>query len=125
MAVKTFDDADVRSHAARALQIWQILIGAAYNRQILTYKILQGILGFDGPGVFAQPLGHIMYFCIQHKLPPLTALVVTEKTGQPGIGLKGRNLNAQRESIFDYEWFKVYPPTEAELSRAYKSKGKP
>ena len=38
----------------RALQIWQILISAAHNRQILTYGMLARMLGYEGAGVLAD-----------------------------------------------------------------------
>lgn len=103
----------------RALQIWQILISAARNRQILTYGILASMLGYGGAGVLAQPLGHIMYYCQQNELPPLTILVVNQDTGLPGEGLTGADLNADRESVFRYDWYSIIPPTPEELREAY------
>jgi putative restriction endonuclease len=103
----------------RALQIWQILISAAHNRQILTYGMLAGMLGYEGAGVLAQPLGHIMYYCQQNKLPPLTILVVNQDTGLPGEGLTGADLNADRESAFRYDWYSIIPPTPEEFREAY------
>ena len=31
----------------RALQIWQVLLCAAHNRQVLTYELLADIIGVD------------------------------------------------------------------------------
>ncbi len=110
---------DETSNPMRALQIWQILIGAARNRQILTYGILSDMLGYRGAGVLAQQLGHIMYYCQQNELPPLTILVVNQDTGLPGEGLTGADLNADRESVFRYDWYSIIPPTPEELREAY------
>ena len=96
----------------RALQIWQILISAARNRQLLTYGILASMLGYERAGVLAQPLGHIMYYCQQNELPPLTILVVNQDTGVPGEGLTGADLNADRESVFRYDWYSIIPPLQ-------------
>ena len=110
---------DEPNHPLRALQIWQILIGAAHNRQIITYGMLADILSYHGAGTLAQPLGHIMYYCQQNELPPLTILVVNQDTGLPGEGLTGAELNADRESVFRYDWYSLVPPTPDELREAY------
>ena len=114
--VRKFD----RSRPARALQVWQILIGASHNRQIITYKILAKLLGFRGEGVFAQILGHIAYFCKQNRLPPLTSLVVNERTGLPGVGIPIKNAPKLRESVFKYKWYSIVPPTVEQFREAYE-----
>ena len=70
----------------RALQIWQILISAAHNRQILTYQIVGEITGM-GSGTQSQTLDMIMRYCKRNNLPPLTSLVVQKSSGRPGEGL--------------------------------------
>ncbi len=115
---QTFDAKPSRPY--RALQIWQILISKAANRQVATYEELKKILGYKGAGVFAQTLGHIMYYCDQNGLPPLTALVVKKDKGVPGTGLTTpKDLNAQREEVFPYKWFRDIQPTPEELKQAY------
>jgi alkylated DNA nucleotide flippase Atl1 len=116
--MKLFNDNP--SHSTRALQIWQILIAKASNRQTLTYGQLAKILGFQGAGTLAPILGHIMYYCQQENLPPLTVIVVNQKTGLPGDGLTNADLNADREAVFQYDWFGVFPPTPEELDQAHK-----
>ena len=116
--VQKFDDK--RSRPYRALQVWQILISKAANRQIATYEELEEALGYKGAGVFAQTLGHIMYYCDQNDLPPLTALVVKKYKGIPGTGLTTpKDLDVQREEVFRYKWFRDIPPTPEELKNAY------
>lgn len=116
---KTFNDNP--THPKRALQIWQILISKAANRQTLTYGMLANLLGFQGAGTLAPILGHIMYYCQQNQLPPLTVIVVNQTTGLPGIGLTTVNdLHAERENVFNFEWFALYPPSPDELQEAYK-----
>jgi len=115
---KTFDQE--RTRPFRALQLWQILIAKAANRQVTTYGELERIVGYKGSGVFAQTLGHVMHYCQQNGLPPLTALVVKKKTGLPGHGLTTRkDLDAGREEVFSYEWFKLVPPAPTQLRDAY------
>ena len=108
------------THPTRALQIWQILIAKASNRQTLTYGMLAQLLGFKGAGVLAPILGHIMFYCQQNNLPPLTVIVVNQKTGLPGKGLTDADLNADRETVFNYDWFDLYPPSPEELASAYE-----
>jgi len=103
----------------RAAQIWLILISAAHNRQILTYGILADMLDYKGAGVLAATLGHIMFYCREEKLPPLTVLVVNQETGLPGEGLTETDLNADREQVFDFDWYDIVPPSAEQLAAAY------
>jgi alkylated DNA nucleotide flippase Atl1 len=112
------------SHPKRAQQVWQILVAKATNRQTVTYGQLADILGFGGAGVLSQTLGHIMHFCQQNGLPPLTVVVVNEGTGLPGEGLICDDLNADREKVFGHDWFGLVPPTPEELDAAYRA-GRP
>jgi putative restriction endonuclease len=118
LMIRRFDDYPTQEN--RALQIWQILVGKAANRQTLTYGQLADNLGFKGAGTLAHMLGHIMYFCQQNQLPPLTVLVVNQDTGLPGEGLTGAELNADREKVFRFRWYDLMPPTPEELADAYR-----
>lgn len=99
----------------RALQIWQILISAAHNRQILTYKIVGNYTGM-GAGTQAQTLGMIMRYCDRKRLPPLTSLIVKKKTGRPGSGLTTVvDLDKDREKVFRHNCFGRSPVTVADF----------
>jgi putative restriction endonuclease len=118
MALKYFSEEG--TNPLRAQQIYQILIGLAYNRQTTTYGQLTDMLGFAGAGVFAGMLGHIMNWRQQHGLPPLTILVVNQETGLPGAGLVTPvKLHKEREQVFNCDWFDLVPPTAAELAAAH------
>ena len=119
MTVRLFDDH--RTNANRALQIWLILISKTSNRQTLTYGDLADILGFEGAGTLQNMLGHIMMFCINNGLPPLTVIVVNQETGLPGGGLIEADLNADRERVYKYKWFGMFPPSPEELQAASHS----
>lgn len=106
---------------ARAQQIWQILLSAAHNRQVITYKILAKLIGYGGPGVLGDPLACIAYWCNDNKLPPLTSLVVNEKTGLPGKGIPIKKAPTYREKVYAFDWFKIVPPSREELRQAYES----
>lgn len=109
------------SRESRAVQIWQILIGKAHNRQTITYGQLANLLSFpDGAAVaMAQLLDPIMCFCIQNSLPSLTILVVNDKTGSPGKGLifEGAE-NSEREKVFKHNWFDIHVPSEEDFAEA-------
>jgi hypothetical protein len=108
------------TNASRALQIWLILIGAAHDRRTLTYGGLAKMLGFKGAGTLAHPLGHLMHYCRQNGLPPLTVLVVNQATGLPGEGLTETDLNADREAVFEFDWYALVPPAPEELGAVYR-----
>ncbi len=110
---------DESSQATRAHQLWLILIGAARNRQILTYGMLADIQGFGGATPVIQPLGHIMYWCAENKLPPLTVIVVNQKTGEPGGGLT-TGAWKDLDPVFQYPWYAIFPPSPEELATAYE-----
>ncbi len=68
---------------------------------------------------FAQLLHPIMCYCKQNQLPPLTILVVNEHTGSPGERLTTvENENADRERVFNHEWYNIYPPSEEDFAEA-------
>ena len=106
----------------RAQQVWQYLIGKAYNRQTIRYGDLAQRLGYEGPRPLNPILGHIMFFCQQNELPPLTILVVS-KDGTPGEGFTDTDPNdfhRRREDVFNYDWYGIVPPTIEELGKAWE-----
>jgi len=112
---------DVSHHPERAMQIYLVLIGLAYNRQTVTYGRLSiDQLKYGDGGILAAPLERIMKWCQRHSLPPLTALVVNEETGEPGEGLTtvaDRNWPLAFKRVFDFDWFSVMPPTLEDLAQ--------
>jgi hypothetical protein len=120
--VKTFNPHS--AHPARALQAWQILVGKAMNRQTITYEqISQLMYGKSAPGVLAAVLGHVAFYCNDHGLPALTAIVVNSVSGLPGAEIPVddlRKLNEEREEVYMRDWYDVFPPSETELAAAFK-----
>jgi hypothetical protein len=112
------------SQQARAVQAWQILVGAAMTRQTLTYKLL-GKMMFQrkAEGVLNKALGHIAFYCIDNELPPLTSIVVGSKRGKPGekIPIYRAKLDEDREKVYATDWYNIHPPTEQELHASYKN----
>jgi hypothetical protein len=99
-----------RRRPYRALQLWQILLAKSANRQVATDGELERLVGYKGARVFAQTLGHIMYYCQQKGLPPLTALVVKNKTGLPGH-LSGRLSSARATKSSGFPAWSLIEPT--------------
>jgi len=123
--MKTFNP--TAEHAARAVQAWQILAGRAMNRQTVTYEGLSKLMyGKEAAGVLAGILGHIAYYCGDNNMPPLTILVVEKATGRPGdqIPVDPARIDKERENVYQYDWYNVYPPSEADLAAAYKRHSK-
>ncbi len=76
-------------------------------------------IGYEkAAGVLANSLGHVAFYCKQNRLPPLTALVVNEKTGMPGEGIPIEKSLSKREKVFAFAWFDVIPPSPEELRNA-------
>ncbi|SRR6266849_587388 len=108
----------------RAVQAWQILISRAMNRQTITYEGLSLLMyKKKAQGVLDKILGHIAYYCQDNELPPLTAIVVGKRRGTPGedIPIDPTKFDSERERVYDYDWYDVYPPSEEELEQAFKA----
>jgi len=73
-------------HPERAVQAWQILVGAGMNRQTLTYQGLSLLMyRKDAAGVLDKILGHVAFYCIDNDLPPLTSIIVGKGSVIPPI----------------------------------------
>lgn len=107
------------SNPNRALQVWQILISKAHNRQTVTYINLANMIGYSDARPIPNILELIMRYCDQNRIPPLTALVVNKGTGIPGNGLTTlKNGDTDREEVFNYDWYSIIPPTPKEFENA-------
>lgn len=125
MKIKTFNPTS--NHPKRAIQAWQILTGAAMNRQTFTYESLS-ILMYQkkAPGVLDKILGHIAFYCIDNELPALTSIVVGKVRGTPGkdIPIEQNNIDAQRESVYIFDWYNIYPPKAEKLRKSFNKNTK-
>jgi hypothetical protein len=103
------------AHPVRATQAWQILVGAAMNRQTLTYADLgQKMYGRKAAGVLNKILDQIASYCNGNKLPGLTSIVVGGSRGTPGTGIplpNKRDPHEERERVYKENWFDIVPPS--------------
>lgn len=124
--LKQFNPSSI--HPDRALQAWQILLAAATNRQTFTYKGLSQLMyGRDAAGVLDKILGHIAFFCRDNNLPPLTSIVVGKGRGTPGadIPVDPKVMDREREKVYSYDWYNLYPPSPKQLADSFSRNSKP
>ena len=101
----------------RCLQIWQVPIASASNRQTVTYGEIIGALRWDVPAYgYGRRLDAIAAYCSKNQLPDLTVLMADLKTGSPGA-YKGDDLNRDREAVFATNWFALPPPTREDFAK--------
>ncbi len=99
----------------RALQIYQVLIAAAHNRQVLDYQIVGSMIGVPARGL-GPHLEHVLHFCKAGRLPCMTAIVVQKRFGDPGDGFPSlKDLHRERERVFAHKWFRMKPVSLADL----------
>ena len=104
----------------RAVQIWPLLTFAASLRMTLTYKRLGQLIGAlpISLGGWLEP---IQSYCLVHRLPPLTVLVVSDVDGMPGSGfiaVDPASVPTAQTAVFKHDWTTVPPPKTDELAHA-------
>jgi hypothetical protein len=105
---------NVYEHASR---IWPVLALAARNRQVLTYEIIEQLIGIPRFGL-AGKLDPIQAYCLANGLPALTVLVVGKDSGVPDSGFfAAENIPAEQARVFAHNW-SDHSPTVAELQEA-------
>jgi hypothetical protein len=108
------------TRSERASQIWAVLAFAAKNRQSLTYGILSKLIGVPTAGL-GQLLEPIQSYCMIEGLPPLTILVVQQKSGLPGSGFTGAKATEYAKNqmlVFNFDWIEHRNPQPEKLEQA-------
>lgn len=97
----------------RAVQAWQILVGAAHNRQTLTYDDMSELMDYGIGRNVKNALDPIYRYCETNDLPPLTALVVGVRSGILGKAFVESfpNIPKVQADVYARDWYAVYPPT--------------
>lgn len=102
----------------RAAQIWSVLALAAKNRQTLTYSLVSRLIGVPTAGL-GQLLEPIQSYCLMHKLPPLTIIVVSSETGLPGSGFTAASdIPRAQNSVFAHDWLAQSAPGPEQFAEA-------
>jgi hypothetical protein len=102
----------------RSVQIWSVLALAAHNRQVLTYSMIAKLIGVARFGL-KQCLEPIQSYCLLHNLQPLTVLVVSEKTGMPGVGfIAAQDIPRAQQEVFKFDWLAHGAPPPEDFERA-------
>lgn len=105
----------------RAWQAWPVLTFAAKNRQILTYELLGRLTGMHPAGL-GQVLERIQSYCLLHKIPPLSALVVSKETGLPSPGFVATtDVPRAFITIFEHDWLAETCPSPEQLEQAARA----
>ena len=97
------------------MKTYLILIGHAARRETTTYGDLASKLGANVPPMF---VGAISIPSPGTAEPVrLTVLAVGQDSGVPGDGYPGprESINADRERVYQYDWYDLIPPTIVEL----------
>ena len=98
--------------------IWPLLVLAAKNRQVLTYDILGRLLGVPASDL-GRLLEPIQSHCILKGLPPLTSIVVSDRTGMPGDGfIAADNLPQAQAETFLFDWLGCPVPSREDYRAA-------
>lgn len=94
----------------RSAQIWGILAIAARNRQVLTYGIIARAIGAPAAALGGW-LDPIQKYCLSKGLPALTAIVVSEDTGLPGMGFTAASdVPGAQALVFAFDWLAIKAP---------------
>ena len=102
----------------RAAQLWSVLTLAARQQIILSYDVAGKLTGLPQFAV-GDNLSPIQDYCIQNGLPPLTALVVSEKTGLPSEGfIAAQDVLPAQTRVFVYDWLSRTTPTPEDFEQA-------
>jgi hypothetical protein len=105
----------------RATQIWPLLTLCASKRQTLTYDQLGRLIGVPRHGL-GQLLEPIQSLCIIRKFPALTALVVSDIDGVPGLGfIAAQHVASAQARVFSYDWAANTPPDSATFEDAIRT----
>lgn len=116
---------DEVDNKARLIQAWVILVGKARNRQTITYLQLANLMHGDSEPPLGRRagqwkgmrLGQLLTYCKTRNLPLLPVIVVLKDTGLPAnmAPYNPPEPNAERERVFNFNWYDLHPPIESDL----------
>ena len=96
----------------RAFRAWSILTGCARRNESITYGDIAAKLGIHHR-VVRFVLGKIQDYCLEQRLPPLTILVINQKTRRPSDGFiawDAHDIPDGRKLVFGFQWKTIPNP---------------
>jgi hypothetical protein len=108
------------TNAEWARRAWTHLVKYASKGDDITYSELAKAIGY-GHHRMSRQLDPIYHFCLLHKLPVLSVLVVEKATGRPSVGAfhwDAGELEHERQRVISKDWKKVKTPSVDALAAA-------
>jgi hypothetical protein len=87
----------------RLIQLWSLLVDSAHAQRVLTYAILEQMIGVPKQVVGCM-LTAIQDYCNFHNLPPLTMLVVDEFEGLQNGDHPDSDIFGERARVYKFDW---------------------
>jgi len=101
----------------RLSQLWSLLVHSAQAQKVLTYAILEQLIGIPNQviGCFMAPIHD---YCKFHNLPPLTALVVSEIDDPlSGKFTEAGDIFGERARVYSFDWSSQKPPSPEDFQK--------
>ena len=92
--------------------VWTVLVQRAQARKKVFYSELAPLI-WTNPLSVRNALEPILSHCQKCDLPPLTALVISKKTGKPGSGFRAwgiDDIESAYEAVYQYPWDTIENP---------------
>ena len=92
--------------------LWPVLVAAAKDKRKPTYGELASLINTN-PLSVRNALEPIQSYCMDSKLPPLSAVVVNKTTGLPGGGFIAwdiDDIDTAYETVFNFSWATIPNP---------------
>lgn len=91
----------------RAARVWQMLVLAARNQQLLSHARVSSFTGIPQEEL-AEALERIHRYCKSNHYPLLNCLVVDRATGLPGDEFPEKldrlAMKVEQAKVFDFDW---------------------
>lgn len=102
-----------------SVRIWPLLVELAREHRTCTYGEIAAKLDYKGARPIISMLGGIMWYCLDHGLPPLAIVVVNKHTGKPGDGLvRHGSVVSETSGVWGHDWSGERTPSMADFAAA-------
>ena len=107
------------SQAEQAVRVWEMLVLAARNQQLLSYARVASFTGIAKEDL-TETLGLIHNYCRKNNYPLLNCLVVSRVTGLPGDDFPEKMdrvaMKVEQAKVFDHDWGRSEKPDAYDFS---------